>query len=147
MQQTNQPPVNMSGSGGFYKYRCKYFYTHNCQNWVWVNKAACASCLVRATTKSCQKERRSHRRICMLIIHLFYANRLKAASRWSPRWATPRSPTTSIGNTSHLIAVNDIPVRRRTSPGVIFILDDRSSYKRQQKQQHHPRRVAHTTEI
>ncbi|KAG6015876.1 hypothetical protein E4U54_002799 [Claviceps lovelessii] len=20
-------------SGGFYKYRCKYFYTHNCQNW------------------------------------------------------------------------------------------------------------------
>ncbi|KAI7784288.1 hypothetical protein SLS64_007050 [Diaporthe eres] len=23
----------MSGSGGFYKYRCKYFYTHNCTNW------------------------------------------------------------------------------------------------------------------
>ncbi|KAG6048448.1 hypothetical protein E4U39_007317, partial [Claviceps sp. Clav50 group G5] len=20
-------------SGGFYKYRCKYFYTHDCQNW------------------------------------------------------------------------------------------------------------------
>ncbi|KAK3933646.1 hypothetical protein QBC46DRAFT_107294 [Diplogelasinospora grovesii] len=33
-------------SGGFYKYRCKYyFYTHNCPNWVWVNNAPCASCL------------------------------------------------------------------------------------------------------
>lgn len=35
----------MSGSGGFYKYRCKYFYSHNCQNWVWVNGSTCASCL------------------------------------------------------------------------------------------------------
>ncbi|KAK3386981.1 hypothetical protein B0H63DRAFT_144641 [Podospora didyma] len=35
----------MSGSGGFYKYRCKYFLPYNCQNWVWVNYAACASCL------------------------------------------------------------------------------------------------------
>ncbi|QUC16532.1 uncharacterized protein UV8b_00773 [Ustilaginoidea virens] len=32
-------------SGGFYKYRCKYFYTHNCENWVWVNNAPCATCL------------------------------------------------------------------------------------------------------
>ncbi|KAG5929830.1 hypothetical protein E4U42_004350 [Claviceps africana] len=32
-------------STGFYKYRCKYFYTHNCQNWVWVNNAPCATCL------------------------------------------------------------------------------------------------------
>ncbi|KAK7431605.1 hypothetical protein QQZ08_001823 [Neonectria magnoliae] len=27
----------MSGAGGFYKYRCKYFYTHNCPNWVWAD--------------------------------------------------------------------------------------------------------------
>lgn len=33
-------------SGGFYKYRCKYFYTHNCTNWVYVNNAPCAKCLV-----------------------------------------------------------------------------------------------------
>ncbi|KAG5976238.1 hypothetical protein E4U56_002193 [Claviceps arundinis] len=32
-------------SGGFYKYRCKYFYTHDCQNWVWMNNAPCATCL------------------------------------------------------------------------------------------------------
>ncbi|KAK3371633.1 hypothetical protein B0T24DRAFT_629862 [Lasiosphaeria ovina] len=35
----------MSGSGGFYKYRCKYFITQNCQNWVWVNYATCACSL------------------------------------------------------------------------------------------------------
>ncbi|KAK3397154.1 hypothetical protein B0T20DRAFT_415393 [Sordaria brevicollis] len=31
--------------GGYYKYRCKHFYTYNCMNWVWVNYAACATCL------------------------------------------------------------------------------------------------------
>lgn len=36
----------MSGSGGFYKYRCKYFYTYNCTNWVYVSQAPCANCLV-----------------------------------------------------------------------------------------------------
>src|ERR1700712_5753689 len=36
----------MSGSGGYYKYRCKYWLTHNCPNWVWVNNAPCAHCLV-----------------------------------------------------------------------------------------------------
>ncbi|AEO71598.1 7e952ef6-2c31-4e97-8e91-ab519b523fa0 [Thermothielavioides terrestris] len=35
----------MSGTGGFYKYRCKYFYTHNCPNWVYCNGHACAMCL------------------------------------------------------------------------------------------------------
>ncbi|KAI5926046.1 hypothetical protein F4810DRAFT_621012 [Camillea tinctor] len=34
----------MSGSGGFFKYRCKYFYTHNCPNWVYVNNTPCPSC-------------------------------------------------------------------------------------------------------
>ncbi|KAL1890616.1 hypothetical protein Sste5346_008132 [Sporothrix stenoceras] len=34
----------MSGSGGFYKYRCKYFMTHDCPNWVFVNYAPCADC-------------------------------------------------------------------------------------------------------
>jgi len=35
----------MSGSGGYYKYRCKYWLTYNCPNWVWVNNATCAHCL------------------------------------------------------------------------------------------------------
>jgi len=37
----------MSGSGGYYKYRCKYWLTFNCPNWVWVNNAPCASCLAK----------------------------------------------------------------------------------------------------
>ena len=36
----------MSGSGGIYKYRCKYFLTHDCPNWVFVNYAPCADCCV-----------------------------------------------------------------------------------------------------
>jgi hypothetical protein len=36
----------MSGSGGYYRYRCKYWLTYNCLNWVWVNNAPCAHCLV-----------------------------------------------------------------------------------------------------
>jgi len=34
----------MSG-GGYYKYRCKYWLSHNCPHWVWVNNAPCAHCL------------------------------------------------------------------------------------------------------
>ncbi|KAK7746770.1 hypothetical protein SLS53_001958 [Cytospora paraplurivora] len=37
----------MSASGGFYTYRCKYFYTHNCTNWVYTNNAPCPSCLAQ----------------------------------------------------------------------------------------------------
>ncbi|KAI1817619.1 hypothetical protein GGS20DRAFT_582339 [Poronia punctata] len=32
------------GGGGFYRFRCKYFYTHDCPNWVYVNHTACAHC-------------------------------------------------------------------------------------------------------
>ncbi|KAG0641449.1 hypothetical protein HOY80DRAFT_1135259 [Tuber brumale] len=34
----------MSGSG-FYKFRCKYWLTYNCRQWVWVNNSACAECV------------------------------------------------------------------------------------------------------
>ncbi|KAI1084655.1 hypothetical protein F5B20DRAFT_216010 [Whalleya microplaca] len=37
----------MSGSGGFYKYRCKYFYTNECPQWVLVNNSACANCCAK----------------------------------------------------------------------------------------------------
>lgn len=36
----------MSGSGGFPKFRCKYWSSHNCDNWVWVNGRACVYCVV-----------------------------------------------------------------------------------------------------
>lgn len=42
----------MSGSGGFYKYRCKYFYTYNCPNWVYANGHACPMCLVSNLQRS-----------------------------------------------------------------------------------------------
>lgn len=36
----------MSEGGGYYKYRCKNWLTYNCEEWVWVNGAACVNCLV-----------------------------------------------------------------------------------------------------
>ncbi|PFH58923.1 hypothetical protein XA68_13050 [Ophiocordyceps unilateralis] len=39
------PGIGRSFSGGFYKYQCKYFYTHNCPNWVYVNKEPCSRCM------------------------------------------------------------------------------------------------------
>ncbi|KAH9885971.1 hypothetical protein F4778DRAFT_759886 [Xylariomycetidae sp. FL2044] len=34
-------------SGGYYQYRCKYFYTYDCPNWVYVNNAQCPSCAAK----------------------------------------------------------------------------------------------------
>ncbi|KAI0007535.1 hypothetical protein F4779DRAFT_502015 [Xylariaceae sp. FL0662B] len=34
----------MSGSGGFYKYHCRNFYTYNCKEWVLVNNSFCPKC-------------------------------------------------------------------------------------------------------
>ncbi|KAJ1337903.1 hypothetical protein MN608_00759 [Microdochium nivale] len=31
-------------SGGYYKYHCKYWWTLNCENWVYVNGSPCAKC-------------------------------------------------------------------------------------------------------
>ncbi|KAK0651521.1 hypothetical protein B0T16DRAFT_320872 [Cercophora newfieldiana] len=46
----------MSGSGGFYKYRCKYFYSHNCTNWVYVNGAPCAMCVTESPVRHVSRE-------------------------------------------------------------------------------------------
>ncbi|KAK4163010.1 hypothetical protein QBC43DRAFT_335755 [Cladorrhinum sp. PSN259] len=32
-------------SGGFNKFRCKYWLTHDCPNWVFMNGRACGACL------------------------------------------------------------------------------------------------------
>ncbi|KAK9415994.1 hypothetical protein SUNI508_09954 [Seiridium unicorne] len=32
------------GGGGYWKYRCKYMYTHNCPNWTYVYDSTCAAC-------------------------------------------------------------------------------------------------------
>ncbi|KAB5515633.1 hypothetical protein GE09DRAFT_1066666 [Coniochaeta sp. 2T2.1] len=37
----------MSGSGGYAKYRCKYFSTYGCDKWVWVMNTACPYCVTQ----------------------------------------------------------------------------------------------------
>ncbi|KAI1187789.1 hypothetical protein F5B17DRAFT_398350 [Nemania serpens] len=34
----------MSGTGGYYRFRCKYFLSHDCQNWVYIRNGVCAEC-------------------------------------------------------------------------------------------------------
>jgi hypothetical protein len=34
---------------GFFKYHCRYSYTHGCRSWVWVNNGECTICLVSYT--------------------------------------------------------------------------------------------------
>jgi len=45
----------MSGSGGYYKYRCKNWLEWECPNWVWINNAPCARCLVSFSRRWCRK--------------------------------------------------------------------------------------------
>ena len=34
---------------GFFKYPCRYYYTHGCKSWVWINNSPCTICLVGYT--------------------------------------------------------------------------------------------------
>lgn len=36
----------MASSGGPSKWRCRYFYTYNCNNWVYVRGSSCQMCIV-----------------------------------------------------------------------------------------------------
>ncbi|KAK0646327.1 hypothetical protein B0T16DRAFT_413188 [Cercophora newfieldiana] len=50
------PEQRSLASGGFYKYRCKYFYSRNCTNWVYVNGAPCAMCVADGRELNRQQE-------------------------------------------------------------------------------------------
>lgn len=38
--------ANISGSSGHIKYQCEFFYTQNCNSWLYVANGRCAKCLV-----------------------------------------------------------------------------------------------------
>ncbi|XDG08313.1 hypothetical protein ABKA04_007928 [Annulohypoxylon sp. FPYF3050] len=42
--QGSTDTTSPESSGRYYKFRCKYFLTHNCTNWVYVNGAPCPMC-------------------------------------------------------------------------------------------------------
>ncbi|KAF3191072.1 hypothetical protein TWF106_001331 [Orbilia oligospora] len=47
-------------ASGYYKYRCKNFYSHNCGNWVWVNNTACAECVAAGRDSLSLNSHRHH---------------------------------------------------------------------------------------
>jgi hypothetical protein len=61
----------MSGSGGYYKYCCKYWLTYNCPNWVWMNKAPCGHCLVNISSFAPPPHCLLYRRMVGMTIHLW----------------------------------------------------------------------------
>jgi len=92
----------MSGSGGYYKYRCKYWLTYNCPHWVWVNNAPCAHCL--ADGRDSEVEMAAPFRISREVfvpqfengMLLYTVMEIIAGSDWDSGWAvkeTPAEPT------------------------------------------------------
>jgi hypothetical protein len=90
----------MSGSGGYYKYRCKYFFTANCPQWVWVNNAACAHCLAKgwdSESPMTPATLRLSRQIYVPLLEngaLHYSIRdIAATSDWDHAWAIKDKPS------------------------------------------------------
>jgi len=101
----------MSGSGGFYKYRCRYFLSHNCPNWVWVHNAPCAACLAEGrdaeATPSTQQAWRFTREICVpqildgtLQYTLMEIVADQSGTYWTLRHKVARQPVYSVKTTS-----------------------------------------------
>ncbi|KAI0830914.1 hypothetical protein F5Y06DRAFT_301804 [Hypoxylon sp. FL0890] len=102
----------MSGSGGFYKYRCKYFYTHNCPNWVYVNNSPCANCCaegreVDGGTSEMPSSRYSHD-ICVPrvedgVVHytlMEIVNTDESGNQWTLRYKVNQTQIPTVMTTS-----------------------------------------------
>lgn len=100
-----------SGGGGFYKYRCKYFYTHNCPNWVYVNNSPCANCCAEgrdSETSTAGLSRYSSRDIfvpkaadgIIKYTMMEMVNVDEASSDWSLRYKTAQKPQLATITTS-----------------------------------------------
>jgi len=101
----------MSGSGGYYKYRCKYWLTHNCAHWVWVNNAPCAHCLAEGRDAQEELESHSFRSTREVFVPQFENGFLQYAimeiiavsemdSGWAVKWASLDPTPISTGPTA-----------------------------------------------
>lgn len=99
------------GGGGFYKYRCKYFYTHNCPNWVYVNNSPCASCCAegrdsevsnpsvsRYASRDIFVPKAADGMLCYTMMEM--VNIDEASSDWSLRYKPTQKPTLATVTTS-----------------------------------------------
>jgi len=62
----------MSGSGGYNKYRCKYFSTHGCDKWVMLMNTACPYCVAAGRDDvgvSAEQSFTHPREACIPIVH------------------------------------------------------------------------------
>ncbi|KAK0120078.1 hypothetical protein ONS95_011491 [Cadophora gregata] len=89
----------MSGSGGYYKYRCKYWLTYNCPHWVWVNNAPCAHCLADGRDSEMAEMSAPFRLSREVFVPqfedgmlLYTVMEIVAGSDWDSGWAVKETP-------------------------------------------------------
>ncbi|KAI4866522.1 hypothetical protein F4820DRAFT_446896 [Hypoxylon rubiginosum] len=98
----------MSGSGGFYKYRCKYFYTHNCPNWVYVNNSPCANCCAEGRDDGVAPEMPYSREICVPRVEdgtvhytlMEIVNTDESGNQWTLRYKVEQTQVPTVSTTS-----------------------------------------------
>ncbi|KAK4100963.1 hypothetical protein N658DRAFT_426671 [Parathielavia hyrcaniae] len=113
----------MSGSGGFYKYRCKNFYTYNCPNWVYCNGHACAMCLTegRDAAESEPAAALPHQHSSTTA---WQAQRRQAAG--NPSAATEICVPQAIQGTLRYTVMEIVPGGDETGPGTYWVLREKA---------------------
>jgi len=87
--------LGLEASSGYFRYRCRNFYTHNCDNWVWVRNTACAECVVSVPPSlSPAAGKREWRALPMLTaLFLFAGNNRLQAEKSKAAMGRRRPPT------------------------------------------------------
>ncbi|KAK6084062.1 hypothetical protein SCUP234_03391 [Seiridium cupressi] len=111
------------GGGGFYKYRCKYFYSHNCPNWVYVNNSPCANCCAEgrdgeaansAATRNFSRDiavpRVADGKLYYTLMEMVNVD--EASSNWTLVYKAAQKPVTTVATTS---ATPKAPILSSTS--------------------------------
>ncbi|KAF7533232.1 hypothetical protein G7054_g7275 [Neopestalotiopsis clavispora] len=89
------------GGGGFYKYRCKYFYTHNCPNWVYAegrDSEVSNPSVSRYASRDIFVPKAADGMLCYTMMEM--VNIDEASSDWSLRYKPTPKPTLATVTTS-----------------------------------------------
>ncbi|KAL2069634.1 hypothetical protein VTL71DRAFT_14313 [Oculimacula yallundae] len=103
----------MSGSGGYYKYRCKYWMTYNCPNWVWVNNSPCAHCLADGRDSDMARISAPFRLSREVFVPqfedgmlLYTVMEIIAGSDWDSGWAVKQPPAEAFSSVTEATAIS-----------------------------------------
>ncbi|KAB5586204.1 hypothetical protein GE09DRAFT_57004 [Coniochaeta sp. 2T2.1] len=118
----------MSGSGGYAKFRCKYFSTYGCDKWVWVMNTACPYCVAQGRDDAGMPPDQSlsrPREICIPIVHqgtitytiMDLVHTGQPGQYWALRRKTTQQPLMPTITTSDTPGIVMAPVGMGTQSG------------------------------